>query len=165
MSSAPATVMTLRLTTLFLMGWLMGCSDPNTVFKGYADIPDGRWFIKNTPTFSFRVIDATVPYNLFYNIRNAKSYAYYNLYLTRTLTDSTGKQLTSRLDELILMDEKTGKPLGNGLGDIFDHKILLQQDYRFPKPGLYRLTIKQYMRQDPLPDVLSVGLTVEKTNL
>ncbi len=151
-----------RVLLLLLMGWLTACSDPNTIFKDYPDIPDGRWFIKNTPAFSFVVQDAGVPCNLFYNIRNAKSYPYYNLYLTRFLADSTGKLLDSRLDELILMDEKTGKPLGDGLGDIFDHKILIRQGYRFPRPGRYQLTIKQYMRQDPLPDVLSVGLTVEK---
>jgi gliding motility-associated lipoprotein GldH len=151
---------------LLLLGvaWLMACSDPKTVFKEYADIPDGRWFVKNTPAFSFRIADASVLYNLFYNVRNAKSYPYYNLYLTRFLTDSTGKLLESRLDELILMDEKTGKPLGDGLGDIFDHKVLIRQGYRFPHPGLYKLTVKQYMRQDPLPDVLSLGLTVEKAN-
>jgi gliding motility-associated lipoprotein GldH len=151
-----------RLTIIFLTGWLMACTDPNTVFKDYTDISDGRWFIKNTPAFSFEIRDAGVPYNMFYNVRNAKSYPYYNLYLTRILADSAGRTLDSRLDELILMDEKTGKPLGDGLGDIFDHKILIRQGYRFPKPGHYRFTIKQYMRQDPLPDVLSVGLTVEK---
>jgi gliding motility-associated lipoprotein GldH len=151
-----------RLTIILLLAWLMACTDSNTVFKDYTDIADGRWFIKNTPVFPFDIRDAGVPYNLFYNVRNAKSYPYYNLYLTRVLTDSAGRTLDSRLDELILMDEKTGKPLGDGLGDIFDHKVLIRQGYRFPKPGRYRLTIKQYMRQDPLPDVLSVGLTVEK---
>ena len=148
----------------FMLLWLGSCTDPNTVFKDYTDIGDGKWFVKNTPTFSFDIKDITVRYNLFYNIRNAKSYPYYNLYLTRFLADSAGKIIDSRLDELILMDEKTGKPLGDGLGDIFDHKILIRQNYRFPKPGHYQLTVKQYMRQDPLPDILGVGLTVEKVN-
>ncbi len=60
------------------------------------------------------------------------------------------------------MDPKTGKPNGSGLGDLFDHKFLIKRNYRFPKPGKYTMQIRQYMRQDPLLNILSVGITVEK---
>lgn len=138
--------------------------DTNAVYKEYADIDDGKWYIKNAPSFTFEIDDASVPYNIYYNLRNSLSYGYYNLYLTRYLRDSSGKEIESRLDELILMDPKTGKPNGDGLGDIFDHKFLMKRDYRFPKPGKYTMQIKQYMRQDPLLNILSVGITVEKAN-
>jgi gliding motility-associated lipoprotein GldH len=142
--------------------WLAGCSDPNTVYKQYTDIESGTWFAKNEPAFAFDIQDAAVPYNLYYNVRNAVSYPYYNLYLTRYLKDPAGRTIDSRLDELLLMDAKTGKPLGDGLGDLFDHQVLMKRNYRFPKPGRYTITLRQYMRQDPLPDVLSVGVTVER---
>jgi len=103
-----------------------------------------------------------VPYNIYYNLRNSLSYPYYNLYLTRYLTDEKGTQIESRLDEILLMDPKTGEPRGEGLGDLFDHKVLIKNNYRFPKPGTYTIRIKQYMRQDPLPEILSVGIAVEK---
>ena len=67
-----------------------------------------------------------------------------------------------KMDELILADEKTGKPIGSGLGDIFDHKILILKGYKFPKKGTYQIKIQQFMRQNPLPDVLSFGLAIEK---
>ena len=108
---------------LFL--FLTGC-DPNTVYNAYEDIDDGQWFEKNAPTFSFEIKDATMPYNIYYNLRNSLAYPYYNLYLTRYLTDEKGKLIESRLDELILMDPKTGEPRGDGLGDLFDHKVLIK---------------------------------------
>lgn len=140
---------------------LTGC-DPNTVYNAYEDIDDGQWYEKNAPAFTFRIEDTSIPYNIYYNLRNSLAYPYYNLYLTRYLTDEKGKLIESRLDELILMDPKTGEPRGEGLGDLFDHKVLIKRNYRFPKAGTYTLRIKQYMRQDPLPEVLSVGIAVEK---
>ncbi|GAB4030582.1 gliding motility lipoprotein GldH [Spirosoma gilvum] len=146
---------------LFLVLLALGC-DTNAVYKEYTDIDEGKWYIKNTPSFTFEITDATVPYNIYYNLRNSLSYGYYNLYLTRYLRDANGKEIESRLDELILMDPKTGKPNGDGLGDLFDHKFLMKRNYHFPKPGKYTMQIRQYMRQDPLLNILSVGITVEK---
>ncbi len=151
-----------QLALVVVMALLIAGCDTNAVYKEYTDIEDGKWSIKNTPSFTFDIKDASIPYNIYYNLRNSLSYGYYNLYLTRYLRDSTGKELESRLDELILMDPKTGKPNGDGIGDIFDHKFLMKRNYRFPKPGQYTMQIRQYMRQDPLLNVLSVGITVEK---
>lgn len=148
---------------LWVTGSVLACDSKNTIYSEYEDITDGKWYENHAPTFTFTIKDASVPYNLSYNLRNSLSYPYYNLYLTRYLTDSAGHVLESRLDELLLMDAKTGKPNGDGLGDIFDHKVLIKQNYRFPKPGQYSFRVKQYMRQNPLPDVLSIGLTVEKS--
>lgn len=141
---------------------LAGSCDTNAVYKAYEDIDDGKWYIKNAPSFTFEIEDASVPYNIYYNLRNNLSYGYYNLYLTRYLRDANGKEIESRLDELILMDPKTGKPNGDGIGDLFDHKFLMKRNYRFPKPGKYTMQIRQYMRQDPLLNIQSVGITVEK---
>ena len=141
--------------------WLGGCN-PNTVYSEYEDIDKGLWYVNHAPTFTFQIADAGQPYNIYYNLRNSLSYPYYNLYLTRYLTDSSGRTVESRLDEIILMDPKTGEPRGDGLGDLFDHKVLIKPNYRFPKAGSYTIRIRQYMRQNPLPDILSVGITVEK---
>jgi gliding motility-associated lipoprotein GldH len=46
--------------------------------------------------------------------------------------------------------------------DIYEHRIPIQQNAIFPKPGLYRFTFEQNMRQNPLPEMLSVGLRIEK---
>ncbi len=153
-----------RLGYGLLVLWLLSGCDPNTVYKEYTDIEDGKWYIKNAPSFTFEIKDATVTYNIYYNLRNNLSYGYYNLYLARYLRDASGKEIESRLDELILLDPKTGKPNGDGVGALFDHKFLMKRNYRFPKAGQYTMQIRQYMRQDPLLNIQSVGITVEKAN-
>ncbi len=152
----------LTLAALFL---LVACErDTNVVFTDISDIADGRWFVKNTPVFRFTIADAAQPYDLYYTLRYSLTYPYYNLYLTRYLTNGQGRMIESRLDELLLLDAKTGQPRGNGLGDIYDYKVQMKRAYRFPAPGTYTLKIKQYMRQDPLPDIVSVGISVEQSS-
>ncbi|MEZ0541804.1 gliding motility lipoprotein GldH [Fibrella arboris] len=147
-----------------LLTLMVACEqDPNAVYKENVDIADGKWYVKNTPLFRFTITDASIPYDLYYTLRHTLTYPYYNLYLTRYLTDEKGHEIESRLDELILMDPKTGEPRGKGLGDLYDNKVLIKRSYRFAKPGTYVMRIKQYMRQDPLPDVVSVGISVEKS--
>ena len=147
-----------------LLAGLMACQgDPNVVYKENTDIDGGNWYVKNTPAFRFTIADASQPYDLYYTLRHTLTYPYYNLYITRYLTDERGREIESRLDELLLMDAKTGQPRGKGLGDLYDNRVLMKRAYRFPKPGTYTLRLKQYMRQDPLPDVVSVGISVEKS--
>lgn len=153
------TLRSIALLTLVL--GLMSC-DKNTLYNAYEDIEDGQWYLNNTPTFTFTVEDTTERYNLYYLIRNAQQYPYYNLYINRTMKGPDPKLQMTLLDEVYLSDETTGKPFGSGLGDLFDHKVLFMRNHRFAKPGEYTFTFTQSMRQNPLPFVMSVGLSVEK---
>jgi len=150
---------------IFGLGLFCWACDPDRVYEQYHDIPKNQWYIDSVQSFTFTIDDPKVPYNIYYNIRNSVSYPYYNLFVTYYLTDEKGRQLSSQLQELTLMDAKTGKPLGDGLGDIFDHQVISMANYTFPQKGTYTFRIKQYMRKDPLPEIMSVGIRVEKAHL
>ncbi len=156
-----------KAASLFLvlaLGVVCWACDPNRVYEHYHDIPKNQWFIDSVQTYTFTIEDPAIAYNVYYNVRNSISYPYYNLFVTYSLTDKQGKQLSSQLQELMLMDAKTGKPLGDGLGDIFDHQVISLSNYKFPAKGTYTFKIKQYMRKDPLPEIMSMGIRVEKVN-
>lgn len=140
---------------------LTGC-DKNVVYKAYEDIDDGQWFIKNTPSFKVEIKDDTQLYNVFYLVRNTLQYPYYNLYLTRKITGPDSTVMSTTLQEVFISNETTGKPFGKGLGDLFDHKIPFLTNYKFPKSGTYTFTLSQSMRQNPLPFVMGIGISVEK---
>lgn len=134
------------------------------VYKAKYDFPEVGWRVRDVPTFTFRVEQPDAPLNYYYVVRNDVDYAYYNLFIKYTLSDSSGRVLRSRMEEMTLFNPKTGEPYGNGLGDIFDHRIKATslQNFRFPSPGNYTLKIEQYMRQDPLAGLMTIGLTIEK---
>lgn len=149
------------ILSLFVVSSLLSC-DSSTILKDNYDIPDAKWFIKDTPTFTFEITDISVPYNVFYNVRNNRDYLYHNLYMTHYLTDEKGKIIHQHLDEIVLFDPVTGKPMGEGLGDIYDHKVLAFKDFKFAQKGKFKIQIRQYMRQNPLVDIISAGVSVEK---
>lgn len=149
-----------KLGYFFCLILMSSCSDPQRVYEKNIDFNDKIWTVENIPEFEFEITETSQPYNLFYNVRNSISYPYHNLYVKYSLEDSLGNVINSKLQNMDLFDPVTGEPYGEGLGDIFDHRILAIESHEFAKPGKYKFKIQQFMRQDTLPMILSVGLRV-----
>ena len=156
---------------LYLMMLVIGacfCTscDNNRVFEQNIDIPEAQWYADSVLHFQFDIENVEANYNIYYNIRNSLLYPYYNMYVTCYLEDEQGKLLASELQDIQLMHSKTGEPFGEGLGDIFSHQLPIErfQNFQFPKPGKYHFRVKQYMRQNPLPEVVSFGLRIENAS-
>ncbi len=135
--------------------------DNSRVFEKNIEFKDKVWHSDSVISIQFNIIDAKKTYNLYYNLRNTISYPYHNIYVNYTLEDTLGRQLRSSLVNTNLFDPKSGRPLGSGLGDVFDHQVLILSDHKFDRPGAYNFNIQQYMRKDSLPEILAVGVRVE----
>ncbi len=143
---------------------LMNACDGARVFEGYKDLENKKWSARETVSFSFPISDTQQPYNLYYNIRNTLSYPYYNLYITYELLDAGGKVLETKMLDSNLMHPQTGEPMGSGAGgDLFDTQFPLLTRYQFAKIGTYQIRLRQYMRMDELPEIVAVGVRVEKS--
>jgi gliding motility-associated lipoprotein GldH len=151
----------LALLSVLCLGFLLSSCDKNRVYEQNKDFENNNWKIADVQEFPFEIKDDSKSYNIYFNIRNAVFYEYYNLYLKHTLTGPDGKLISTNLHELFLMDKKSGKPLGDGSGDIYDHQILALKNQRFPQKGTYTLKLQQYMRRDPLPGIMSIGVRVD----
>lgn len=150
-----------KLLLLFFPVVFAAC-DSKTVYKSHDEFKNAQWYADYKPTFDVTIEDTISRYNVYYLLRTSIQYPYYNLYLTRKISDPDKKTIANDLVELKISDELTGKPYGSGLGDLFDQKILFMEDYQFPQSGVYSFEITQSMRQNPLPFVMSIGISVEK---
>jgi len=137
-----------------------GCSNDNTVFEGKKDFKKGYWLWQEPVIFEFSVPDAGQKYNLSYFIRNSIDYEHYNLYLKHFIEDSAGNVISKKLNNVLLFEPKTGKPIGDGIGDIFNLKKDFLTDFTFPSAGQYTLRIDQYMRLDTLRHIHTIGIQV-----
>ena len=146
---------------LVMLTLVLSSCNKNRIFEQNHDFENNSWPIAAIQEFKFEVKDPSKKYAIYFNVRNAVFYEYYNLYLKHVLIGPDGKQISTNLHELYLMDKKTGKPLGDGAGDIFDHQILALKDQTFAKPGTYTIKLQQYMRRDPLPGIMAIGVKVE----
>ena len=144
-----------------LMLLLVSC-DPARVYEQNIDLPKGNWQIENAPVFEFEIQDTTKVYDIYFNVRYNLQYDFYNLYLRHQLLAPDSSELSSKLHEIMLMDAKTGKPLGTGSSDTFDLQALALDDVKFDKAGKYSIKLTQYMRRDPLLHILAIGVRVSE---
>lgn len=154
--------MKLLMPILFIALCLSGC-DKQRVFEMNRELDNAFWLADSAKSFTFSIGDTTQTYNILCNLRNSAGYPFQNIYIDYVLSDTTGSQLAGELVNRDLFDPKTGKPLGSGLGDVSDHQFSLLEKYTFPQKGDYTLSLKQYMRRDTLPDIVAIGVRVEKT--
>jgi gliding motility-associated lipoprotein GldH len=147
---------------LILAALLFVSCDQDRVFEEKADFPQNNWAINDSREFTFTIPDTTQLYDVYFTIRHDLDYEYYNLYLRHTLTGPEDQVLSSLLHEIILLDKKTGKPKGKGSGGVYDYQVRALRNQKFSRPGPYRLKVQQYMRRDPLPGIMAVGVRVEK---
>ena len=147
---------------LLALGSVISSCDPNRIYETNHDFEDRTWKVNEAQEFEFRIDDPGKKYNLYYNVRNSLEYPYARIFVTYHLQDSLGKELQTKLTMEDLFNQKTGAPFGSsGLGDIYDHRFLLLNDYEFKFPGTYKIKLEQFTRQDTLKGVLAVGVRVE----
>lgn len=148
---------------VLLLAVCLSACDDTRVYEKNRDFDNGHWLVNDTAAFEFEIKDTTQRYHLYCNLRNTVSFPYARLFVNYSLEDSTGRPLQKKLVQTFLFDQHTGKPQGtSGLGDIYDHRVRLAGNHRFPYAGKYNMRFEQYMRTDTLEGILAVGLRVEK---
>ena len=140
---------------------LSGC-DKYRVYENNKDFVGNQWYADSVCSYSFDIEDINQSYNILYNVRNTVNYPFYNLYVKYTLIAPDGKVVATELQEMQLMDTKTGSPYGSGMGDIFDNQIIALKNYKFLQKGKYTMTTKQYMRKNPIDEIMAFGIRIER---
>jgi gliding motility-associated lipoprotein GldH len=148
------------LLMLCIALFMVSC-DKNVIFEKNVKLPENRWEQKNVVTLETDIQDTVTPHNLYINVRNAGGYQFSNLFVFFTTMTPHGK-IERDTVELTLADP-SGKWLGDGLGDIWDNRLLFRDNFRFPEKGNYTFSLEQAMRIDPLPQIMDVGIRIEKS--
>ncbi len=131
------------------------------VFEQSTVIPDYSWKQQFTAAGDFVITDTVSAYSIYLVLRHTDAYHYNNIWLNVGL-QPPGDSLHVQKVNLTLSDDANGWE-GTGMNDIWDLKKLLNgEPRRFKQAGKYHFTIAQIMRDDPLLNIMSVGLRIEK---
>lgn len=141
---------------------LSGCL-PAPYFQKEESVPQNAWTYTFKPVFSFDITDTTVSYRAYFIIRHTQAYPYSNLWIWM-YAKTPGDSVIRKERVNIPLAESTGKWLGRGMGELYEQRMLLDLSgfVDFNKKGTYQISMEQNMRINPLPEVLDVGLRVEK---
>jgi len=135
--------------------WTTGVFEKNLRFK------DQEWPSSVKPDIAFEITDTISSYNIYIVIRHNDAYHYNNMYVRAIVKDPGGTE--PRRGDYDLQLATNGKGwIGTAMDDIYDARLLIQPKTRFRKPGVYHVMLEQLMREDPLKNVLSAGLRVER---
>lgn len=152
----------LKQAALFCLAiFLLSSCNNNVVYSKYQKFNENEWYAKDKAVFDLEITDTVTLNNISLMVRHADAYPYRNLFVFVTTKYPDGKVLTDTM-EVILSDEK-GKWQGSGAGDIFDFKVPIKKNVRFPLAGKYQFSFEQGMRVDPLPLIMDFGFEIEKS--
>lgn len=133
------------------------------VYEKNVSIPAYQWKQNFVPGFDFEISDTSSQYNIFIVLRHTDAYRYSNIWLNIAGL-LQNKDTLVHLPHVELQLGKDGKGWeGTGMDDIWEvRKPITRGPVQFKKAGLYHFTVAQMMREDPLLNVMSVGVRVER---
>jgi len=146
----------------FIILFFTAC-EKNRIYEKNITIEEYRWDSKAVVSYKIDIIDTSVLYNIYINVRHADLYPFQNIWLVIGTQYPDGTEASRRVEIMLANDE--GKWYGEGLGDIWDYRTLIQENAIFTQQGVYVFTLEQNMRQDPLPGIMAVGLRIENSGL
>jgi gliding motility-associated lipoprotein GldH len=132
------------------------------LYEKVVPIPKHQWQSSYKPEFTFSINDTSVPYQLYVILRHNNKYKYNNIWVN--IYAKAPADTVQKFARELPLASKDGW-LGTGMDDIFDHRITVfakDENFYFRKTGEYTFVLEQIMRDDPLADVMNVGIRIEK---
>lgn len=129
------------------------------LYEKSVSVPDHAWENKFRPGFDFEIKDSVPAYRVFMVLRHTDRYSFNNIYVNLYIK-GPGQDTAQKIQRELELGNNDKGWLGKGMDDIYEHRALLaEQNF---KPGTYHFTLEQIMRENPLKNVLDVGIRVEK---
>ncbi len=138
---------------------LNSCNKIN-VYEKQVSIPNFKWKKDFIPTFTFENTDKNSKKNIYAVIRHTNNYAYNNLWLRLTAKNANNTKADSSFNIQLTNQNKAW--LGKGMDDIYE--VRQQLTTFVGDTGIYTFAIENIMRDNYLPEILNVGLRIEKQN-
>ena len=146
---------------IFVCTFLLASCIKSDLFEKNVTIPGQAWEYSFKPQILFEITDTVSSYNLFIVVRHTDAFRYNNLWI-RIKSSAPGDSVTTT-KQFDLPLATQNKWTGTGMDDIFEHRILLyRRPVKFVRTGQFKVSIEQVMRENPLQNILNVGLRLEK---
>jgi gliding motility-associated lipoprotein GldH len=138
---------------------LVAASCNNAAIYGrYKTIGDDGWHKDSVAVFPFDVTNAQSLYDIEIALRNTSAYPYCNVFLFVKTVAPTGSFVCDTVEYMLA--DKYGRWLGKGFSKVVDNRLAYKRYVQFPTAGIYRIEIRQGMRNVVLPHITDVGVRI-----
>ena len=130
------------------------------LFEKNTNIPNLHWKNDFAAKGQFDIKDTLALYNVFIVLRHTDAYKYNNIWLNIGLQAAGDTMVTQKINLALGSDAQGWK--GAGMTDIWEVREFIT---RIPlKSSTYNFSISQIMRDNPLQNIISAGLRIEKVS-
>lgn len=147
------------IVLIILAAFLHAC-DEHRVFEENQDFKSQEWISSDTIEFSTLIEDSGSK-NLYINVRHRFNFNWRNVWLNLAITFPNDSLYITPIN--IPLSQPDGQWFGDCSGDIcaLQFPLSAYSNYTFPDTGNYTFNISHDMREDPLLNVMSIGMRIE----
>jgi gliding motility-associated lipoprotein GldH len=153
-----------RLLYLFLFVAFLGLSacGPDYAYEQTLEIPESGWSYQDSLSATFEIPDTSTIYNLHLLVEHTTYFPFQNFYVEVSTQFPSGERLTEQVS--LELAAQGGIWLGDCRGEVCTLDIPIQEGAYFNQAGTYQLSIHQYSRRDPLPEIKAIRFALEATD-
>ncbi|MFD2553154.1 gliding motility lipoprotein GldH [Sphingobacterium tabacisoli] len=142
-----------------IISCLVSCTN-SAVYEKNQPIPDRAWSYEKKPQFDVHIADSKARYNIYINLRHSNEYSFSNIFVL--LHEKGAKLVDTAYRKEIPLAQLDGRWFGNSAGSLYEVQYLAKENFVFPDTGVYTFAVEQNMRENPLKDIVDVGIKVVK---
>ena len=154
--------MKINLLRILIFFFIISSCNQKKLIDKFLDFDENGWNSEFSCTYHFLTEDIDHNTNISFRIRYNIDYPYQNFYYSYHILDSLDTIAKNELNEIILFDEKNGKPIGNGISNTFILEEKIVENLFLKKNSSFSIYIYQMMREENLLGIKSIGVLVEK---
>ena len=148
------------LSLLIILTLSVSCSKNQIFRETNREFPMNRWVKNDDQVFKPKIVNTALNYNVKLTFGHVYGFQFQKVPIQIIMESPSGE--IEMLDmNLVILDENEDD-IGDCLGDICDLEMPIKENYAFSEPGEYTITVKNKFNNTFLPNVLAVGLLVEK---
>lgn len=138
---------------------IYGCGK-DRIYEQYNSIEKEGWKMTDSLVFDLDKVQKLTDPVIQIGVKYSEEYPFSNLYLRIISKDSLESSLENKLINVPLFDSKSGKPLGKGFGNSYTKLDSLP--FLLPD-GTRQVLVYQYMRENQLRGIESIGIKISKS--
>ncbi len=148
------------ISGLLLSLVILASCNSSKIYEKHIDNDRITWNRFDVKTFNVDIKDISSKYDFYIAIRYISEIPFNYITVKFILYTPSGE--TRMMDEKIMLKDKAGNLLGDGMGDLYDLNSLARKDFQFTEPGVCKVEVSSTMSQLELPGIMQVGLIVKK---
>ncbi|GAB4293454.1 MAG: hypothetical protein Kow0068_18540 [Marinilabiliales bacterium] len=133
----------------------------STVYESHIETKNLTWHNKDVMSFNFEIKDTSSVYDLYTAIRYIDNCPHSSLKINFTI--SYQDELCDFFKNEIKIKDDSGNYKGDVMGNIWDYSDKTVTNYKFHKPGNYKINISANSKDNVYLLINEVGLIVKKS--